>query len=377
MTEAQPAGERGSDGGVGDGGGSPTARKGDAREEADPERARRPIFVVGNVKAGTTLVQSLLDGHPELSVLPFELKFFRHLGMPRLSPSNRPLGSLPRWRSPLSTHRQRSPDEVLDDLLSTGELRTFLESRVLPRHVDLRSVSFDSTRFAAELRNVELGDLRDVFVAVADCFRKCAPGATGARRFVEKTPRQEEFAWKLHEWFPEASFVHVLRNPYANVHAEILSGRVQMERRHRVYRPLAKSLYHMERNRRTLPRYRIVRYEDVVERPEKTLRSLARFLDLDFHDSLLEPSFLGVPWRGNSRSTDGSFDGIDPRPARAFLDQIHALDVALVNRYLEPVLRKYGYRVLPDPGIETWLPSPRELPWHYPMNRAMLFTSYL
>lgn len=376
MTETHATGGPGRDGGLGHGR-SPADRSADAREGADPELRRRPVFVVGNVKSGTTLVQSLLDGHPDLSVLPFELKIFRHLGVPRLSPSNRPLGSLPRWRSPLSTHRRRSPEEVVDDLLSTGELRKFLDSRVLPRHVDLRSTPFDATRFVSELRDADLADHRDVFLAVADAFRACAPGGHDGRRFVEKTPRQEEFAWKLLEWFPEATFVHVLRNPYANVHAEILSGVVQMERRHRVYRPLAKSLYHMERNRRTLPRYRIVRYEDVVERPEKTLRSLARFLDLDFHDTLLEPSFLGVPWRGNSRSTEGSFDGIDPRPARAFLDQIHALDVALVNRYLKPVLRKYGYRILPDPGIETWLPSPRELPWHYPTNRAMLFTSYL
>lgn len=342
------------------------------------DRRRRPVFVVGNVKAGTTLVQSLLDGHPDLFVLPVELKFFRYTGLPRLAPSNRPLGALPRWRSPLPAERTRPPPEVLESLLSGGELRRFLDTGTAPRHVDLRSVQFDAERFEAELRRHDFADLRALFLAVVDRFRACLGGDRRyPRRFVEKTPRQEEFAWKLHQWFPRASFVHVLRNPYANAHAELLSGTFQMERRHRVYRPLAKSLYFLEHNARTLPRYRVLRYEDVVQKPERTLRSLAAFLDLEFSDSLLQPSFLGIPWPGNSRTTDGRLRGIDPRPARAFLDRIQALDIALVNRYFEPVLKKFGYRVLPDPGLRKWLPALRELPIHYPANRAMLFSSYL
>lgn len=338
-----------------------------------------PVFIVGNVKSGTSLLQSLLDGHPELFVLPVELKFFRYTGLPYLSPSNRPLGRVDRWRSPLPAPGPRSPDDVLDDLLATGDLHRFLETGTIPRNLDLRSVAFGGDRFVSALRSRNFASLRELYVGIVECFRESlrVPAARGASRFVEKTPRQEEFAGELHRWFPGARFVHVLRNPYANVHAELLGGRFQRERRHRVYRPLAKSLYQMERNARSLPGYRIVRYEDVVLRPDETLRSLARDLEIAFVDSMLEPTFLGIPWPGNSRSTGGDFRGIDPRPARAFVGEIDPVDVALVNRYFRPTLEKHGYQVLPDPGLRKWLPSLRELPFHYPMNRAMLFTSYL
>src|SRR5690242_3724778 len=52
------------------------------RDEVDPVPAPlpdyygRPIFVVGHRKTGTTLVQELLDGHPQLAVLPGESNHF-------------------------------------------------------------------------------------------------------------------------------------------------------------------------------------------------------------------------------------------------------------------------------------------------------------
>lgn len=39
------------------------------------------IFILGAHKSGTSLVRSLLDGHPDLNVVPIELHFLRHLGV--------------------------------------------------------------------------------------------------------------------------------------------------------------------------------------------------------------------------------------------------------------------------------------------------------
>ena len=37
-----------------------------------------PCFVIGPGKSGTTLMISLLDNHPELAVIPLEVKFYAH-----------------------------------------------------------------------------------------------------------------------------------------------------------------------------------------------------------------------------------------------------------------------------------------------------------
>ena len=39
-----------------------------------------PVFIIGSHKSGTSLLRSLLDGHPELYVIPFETHFMASLG---------------------------------------------------------------------------------------------------------------------------------------------------------------------------------------------------------------------------------------------------------------------------------------------------------
>ena len=42
--------------------------------------SKAPIFILGSHKSGTSLLRSLLDGHPELYVIPFETHFMASLG---------------------------------------------------------------------------------------------------------------------------------------------------------------------------------------------------------------------------------------------------------------------------------------------------------
>lgn len=354
-----------------------------------------PIFVVGHVKSGTTLVQSLLDGHPDLFVLPLELKFLQHANVPTLPPGNRARGDLPSHRVPYK-EAELSPGRVLEAVLGAADPADFLAGRPVSRNLPLEDWAFDRDLFRDRIERADRSSLRAAFVDLAEAFhdahRRAAGSdrgregggagaggteAPGAVRLVEKTPQQEEHARELARWFPKARFVHVLRNPYAVVNAETRDTTVHRSRRHRIYRPLAKSLYFLERNRRHLDRYRVVRYEDVVLETEAATRELADFLELPWKPSMLRPTIGGRPWGGNSRTVDEAFEGIDPRPVDAFRDQIAPLDVAVVNRYFGPMLERHGYDRLPDPGWRKWLPVGLEPPNLYVDNRVLLYTSFL
>lgn len=353
-----------------------------------------PIFVVGHVKSGTTLVQSLLDGHPGLFVLPLELKFLQHANVPTLPPGNRARGGLPSHRTPYK-QAELEPGRVLEEVLGNADPADFLAGRPMSRNLPLESWAFDRERFRRRIDRADRSSLRAAFVDLAEAFHDAhraaaeeedgddragddrEDGTPASTRLVEKTPQQEEHARELTRWFPDARFVHVLRSPYAVVNSEARDKTVHRSRRHRIYRPLAKSLYFLERNRRYLDRYRMIRFEDVVLETESTMRELADFLELPFRPSMLRPTVAGRPWGGNSRTVDGEFDGVDPRPVDAFRDQIAPLDVALVNRYFGPALERHGYDRLPDPGWRKWLPVGLEPPNLYVGNRVLLYTSYL
>lgn len=331
-----------------------------------------PVFVIGHPKSGTTLVQSLLDDHPELYVIPVELQFFKFPRLPSLPPGNMPPAD-PCWKTPVPRPKL-GLDELREELLAHAELHALLTNGEVGRNITISDQRFDRQRYRAAVREAIPETLRDLYLALCRAF----PLATDERRhpsdyrLVEKCPHMEEYAAELRSWFPQARFVHVLRNPYANLYSNLRGLRLIRNVRNRVLRPMAKSHYFMERNRRYLEGYRVVRYEDVVLETNETMESLAEFLGISFGPSLTEPTIMGRSWGGNSQSVEGDLDGVDTRPVEAFAEHIEPYLVAVVNRYFSPLLEEYGYDRMDVDNLKSWLPMRWELPWHWWTNRRLL-----
>lgn len=340
--------------------------------------AQGPVFIVGNPKAGTTLVQSLLDGHPELYVIPVELQFFKFPRLPSLHPGNMPPPPHHSWKTPIP-RSEVGLEKLSEELLSHAELESLLTTGEVGRNIPLSEEDFDRQRFVATVRETTPKTLRDLYVSLCQAF----PVASEERRppseyrLVEKCPHMEEYAVELCSWFPEARFVHVLRNPYANLFSNLQGVRLKRNLRNRALRPMAKSYYFMERNRRYLDHYRVIRYEDVVLETRETMEAVAEFLGISFHSVLNEPTIMGRTWGGNPRSVEGEFQGIDPRPVEAFKEDIEPFPVAAVNRFFSPLLDEYGYDKMDVGGLKPWLPMRWELPWHWWTNRRLLFDEVL
>lgn len=340
---------------------------------------RGPVFVLGNPKSGTTLVQSLLDGHPELFVVPVELKFFKFVREPSLPPGNMPPPPYPEWKTPI-TREQISEREFKERIINHSDIGRIVGGEEVARNIKVKDEKFDASTFKEKLFGTTCDSYKEVYTALLESFRaslSVPEKPTDDWMYVEKTPHLEEYAMELSTWFPNARFIHILRNPYANIYSLRKGRRTTPNLRDAFYRPMAKSHYFMERNQRYIENYKIVRYEDVVLRTEETMAAVADDIGVSEHPSLHRPTILGRPWGGNSRSTQGDFDGIDQSPVDAFRDQISAVDIALINRFFLHLINKYKYRKLEISNFKKWIPSGLELPTSYYENRRLLFDRVL
>ena len=130
----------------------------------------------------------------------------------------------------------------------------------------------------------------------------------GSRMFVEKRPLDNEIgATLLAAEFPEAKFIHIIRDPrtrylsakmrrirrnkgiykvvddfagkdFATAHAEISMVSLELARLNKI---ILKDRYH------------ILRYEDLINNTEIEMRKIADFLEIEFEPGLLQPSALG------------------------------------------------------------------------------------
>jgi hypothetical protein len=337
---------------------------------------KREVFILGNAKSGTTLVQSLLDGHPSLSVVPIELKYFKFARLPSLPPGNMPPPDHPEWKTPIPRD-EWNLRKMKEEILTHSDVGSLIRGERISRNVKLTEEDINVKKFKKTFLESKCSNHKDMYVALIESLLEAIGDSARGSISVIKNPHLEEYAQELKVWFPEAKFVHVLRNPYANIHSLRKGRRSTPRLRNNFYRPTAKSHYFMERNVRYIDGYEVFRFEDIVLNTEPTVEKLANHIGIDPHSSLLRPTILGKPWGGNSRTTEEDFEGIDPRPVDSFRGNIAAIDMALVNRFFSTLMEKYDYEMLPTPSLKKWLPSGLESPLAYIENRYLLFDTVL
>lgn len=323
-------------------------------------RLDRPIFLLGSHKSGTSLLRSLLDGVPGLAVLPKESHAFQFTGHWVDYPLRRAL-----------PHPEDGAGR-LERLL--GRLREMNEAR--NRFSDLQTFhGFDLDVVRLRLQpHIEAPPAVLVNAYLLALYEAWAGRPLGAgERLVEKSVEHTEFAWILERFFPDACFVHIVRDPHGTL---VALRRAKSGAGYPRMRPLAGSLYnsyvHLFRNRTALRSYVVLRYEDLVSEPESTMRALAGQLGLDWTDALMRPTAEGRPWGGNS-TTGRSFTGISTAPLEAWKTEITPYEEAVVRRIATPVLDAFEYPPRPVRRRRTtWRPNPGERPATWLRNRVYL-----
>src|SRR5712691_5653143 len=104
----------------------------------------------------------------------------------------------------------------------------------------------------------------------------------GRRRWLEKTPGNVFAFHRVREGFPDALFVHLLRDARVVVASLMRLNETPFQAVSRWYCAVLAG-----RSLSGLDCYVELKYEDLVHAPEAELRRLCSFLHEDFHDALL------------------------------------------------------------------------------------------
>lgn len=211
-------------------------------------------FFVGMGRSGTTLFRAMFDSHPEMSI-PGESGFIVRLGRRR-------------------GRYERNGSFVVEPFVAD-----------LLEHRGFRRWGLPEQDVRAALANPPLGGFTD---AVRRLYALHA-AREGKPRYGDKTPNYVLSLPLLADMFPEARFVHIIRDgrDVALSHLDIKEWgpdsveEAAVEWRRNVRKGMR------DGSRLGVHRYREVRYEDLLDRPEATLVDLCGFLDLPFHPAML------------------------------------------------------------------------------------------
>src|SRR5205809_4657210 len=260
---------------------------------------QRACFIAGQAKSGTTLVATLLDGHPELLVLPQETAYFPTVlrkyraadrrtqfdYLTKESFSRVLFGGEPKWRE----HEYKSFPQ-----------RKFLET-------------FERTAF--DPANVN----RDLLALMVESYA----AAIGlpidrVKRWIEKTPANRNHVDEIFGRFPHAKLLVTLRDPRAILSTQIALEQTRKTKRSSVYYVIA----HWRVAAKLAGRVRsgdvpglFMPFEQLVSEPSAVMKNVSDYLEVSFDpDIVLRPTKIGQPWGGNS-AAQIAFSEVTAEPA--------------------------------------------------------------
>jgi len=331
----------------------PIGRCGVSRQLSFEQRA---CFVAGQAKSGTTLLVALLDGHPELLVLPEETAYFATV-LTKFAPRGR--------RAQFEYVTRESLSNVLFGGVCKWGKRDYSH---FPRERFL--ALFEKKAFDPEHPH------KDLLVAMLEAYAETRGIAReSVKRWVEKTPANRNYISQILQRFPDAKILVTMRDPRAGLAAQIALEKTRQLGTFSVYYVIAHWLVAARLALRAeageIPAM-VIRYEDLVSDPAAAMERVCKHLGITFHpETVLKPTKIGQPWAGNS-AAQTQFDEISPEPATRWQNELSDDEIGWVEWHCRELMPHFGYEPTTKRRslIHHWArPIREERPWFYVKSR--------
>ena len=318
----------------------------------------RVVFIAGPARSGTTLLTSLLDGHPDLLVLPEETAYF------------------PTVRTKYGTRSRREQFEYL----TTHSLSNVLFGG--PCKWGRRDYSrFPTVRFREEFARRAFDPAntrRDLLALLAESYAVVLERPLDTvRLWVEKTPANRDHFEAIFLRFTNARILLTLRDPRA-----LLASQIQLEHTRRLRRFSAylvtqhflKAACLVLQVRRSPDPARptaVVEYHRLLDEPAETLGNVCNFLGIPYSSAVLTPTKMGRLWSGNSSGGE-TFAAISHEPVDRWRKLLTAAEIGWVEWHCREAMEALGYEpLLSRRQLRHWATPVRgETPREYLKSRC-------
>ena len=277
----------------------------------------RGFFIVGAPRSGTTLLQSILAHHPDLYSAP-ETSFFNRI-VPHLG-----LG----YRDPLAAVTSAQLRFIEDDFRYMTGLELSLVDRV-----------------------DEGTSVRQVFEAMMESFNR-----DGKTHWIEKTTNHARAMMLIKEFYPDAKFIHLIRDPVDSVGSmirirptDVLDFRIRyvspITGFARVWQKCVNGAFQYPYQDNVLHVY----YENLLVNPAAEVAAICAFLGVEYSDDLLSgfeheaQNLLSVdrcPWQ-----LDNMQPGFHRQNVGKARRELPPGDVWLIQRAVKELASSCGYYV--------------------------------
>lgn len=305
---------------------------------------KNPIFIVGYMHSGTSLLQKVISNHSAVYSPRGEIKFIEYL-------------TAIEKEFPQIKLRYHDYFHFLYNSIQSGVSFTKLLKKK-KRDIALSSQFLEFMKAKHGLL-IESNDHLNLFFSALDYFTS----QDGKSHWLEKSPNNIFYFDDIIEKIPNAKFINIIRDPRDVLASKktrsqtVNSGRykadqVKFKKLEKKYSPLIDSLSWKSATKRGFniqrkhpQKFYIVKYEDIVNQPEMELKKVFNFLDLPYEADTLNINFSNAAdsqliLNGISNSSVSRYKKVLSVSELGFIE--HKLRIELMNLNIE---RKTLYKI--------------------------------
>ncbi|NEZ56156.1 sulfotransferase family protein [Adonisia turfae] len=279
-------------------------------KDSKPMQTLNPIFLVGCPRSGTTLLQQMLDAHPDVAIAP-ETHFIRNFWLKR---------------------------EHYGDLAEDANYQVLLHAIAdIPEFAEME-LDLSTFQDAAQTLDRSYAAL---FTLLLEQFRQ----GRNTQIVGEKTPNHLLYMQTLQTFFPKARFIHIIRDPRAVINSwktvpwstGSVGGDAEVWRRY------------MATARQSPPDNGAIftlHYEQLISASEDCLKKLCNFLELSFDASMLDyhtqqskrVNVNREPWKGNAVRP------VNNKSLNRWQTELSTLEIATIEAVASSEMCQLGYK---------------------------------
>lgn len=291
------------------------------------------FFIAGVQRSGTTLLSVLLGKHPAIDIDGFAVAF-------------RLITCLKNYEKVIPNNLQHRDNEVLKWKIETdykGRLAEFLDYENLEKYSDIKAL---------------------IAASIEQRLAK-----SGKQIWGDKAPNLQHYLADISMLIPQAKIIHIVRDgrAVAYSHAARAHQHILLAAHDWV---MGNTVAFANQQLVGKDRYLIVKYEDLLEFPERIARETCAFLGLEFTNTMLD-----IATENDAESYVKST--FDRSKIEQYKTQIPAKTLRKIERIQAPLLQKLGYDLVHKNTLQDakLLPLWKQIYFRQHANIRMLFRS--
>ncbi len=284
------------------------------------------IFLTGHRKSGTTLLQSLIDGHPDINVYPTDLTlmyaYFPHCKF------------------------QKNSKKDLIKKISNLVIKSFKHVNQYTKYSN--KVLRDYKIFLEKnLQSKNLMSEKEVLLTVLKCWVKYFNIKKKKYLLIKETTQTMNYELLINI-FRNIKIIQIIRDPRDN-YASIKSGYKKYYKKigYNKETLLLSSIFRIKNDLKFAKILRrknfflSLKYEDLVSKPRKEISKILKFCKLKINNFRIHPTNSNLDFYGNSYERD--IFGISKRNIKNWRSRINKLEECFINFYLEDEIKFWKY----------------------------------